>query len=355
MAGEGRRGRAMSSVPSLRAQFTVREIDATGIVDIPARELLKLAGIDPDRVDDPAATVPLRQLAAVYELAAERSGDAAFGLHVGEHARTLAQDIFDYALLSRPTIAQGFEALKPLLAAVYPEAETKLFVRDSVAGFSYRMDPREARMQRHRCEALITGVTKLAARALGRDDPPISVSFQHGRPADVSEHARILRAPCYFDCPVAEILFPSALLEAPVVTADPNLSAVLDRHVHDLLTRLPTSSRFSDQVRRALVEAFRARPPTLAGLAKRLGVSERTLQRRLHEEGTSLQALTEDVRHELSLEYLRDPSLSVGEVGGRLGYSSLAAFSRAFRRWRGVSPAAHRRANLRSSLRGATR
>src|SRR5262249_44403754 len=105
----------------------------------------------------------------------------------------------------------------------------------------------------------------------------------------------------------------------------------------------PTSLRFADRVRKALADAFRSGLPTLAGLARRLGVSERTLQRRLKEEGTSLQVLTEDVRHELSLEYLRDPSLSVSDVGQRVGYSSLAAFSRAFRRWRGVSPAAHRR------------
>ncbi|MGH7439365.1 MAG: helix-turn-helix transcriptional regulator, partial [Polyangiaceae bacterium] len=88
----------------------------------------------------------------------------------------------------------------------------------------------------------------------------------------------------------------------------------------------------------------RAGPPALSQLARAMGVSERTLQRRLGEEGTTVQHLTEDVRHELSLEYLRDRSLSVGEVADRLGYSSLAAFSRAFRRWRGVSPAAHRRA-----------
>jgi AraC-like DNA-binding protein len=146
-----------------------------------------------------------------------------------------------------------------------------------------------------------------------------------------------------FDCPATEIRFAADLLLAPVATADPNLSAVLDRHVHDLLIRLPTSVRFSDRVRRTLLEAFGEGPPTLPRLAKRLGVSERTLQRRLNQEGTSLQKLLEDVRHELSLEYLRDSKLSVADVGLRLGYSSLAAFSRAFRRWTGASPAARRR------------
>jgi len=330
-------------VPSLRAQFMIREIDAAGVIDVPARELCTAIGLDVARLDDPGVMVPLRQIAAVYEEAARRSGDDAFGLHVGEHARPLGQDILDYAVMSRPTLGEAFKELQPLITAMYPEAEIKLFVRESAAGFSYRMDPSEARMQRQRCEALATSVTKIAERALRRQEPPLAVTFQHSRPRDLSEHQRIFRAPIDFDCPAIEIRFPASLLLVPVASADPNLSAVLDRHVHDLLARLPTSLRFSERVRRTLLEAFREGSPSLPRLAKRLGVSERTLQRRLSEEGRSLQGLIEDVRHELSLEYLRDPNLSVAAVGMRLGYSSLAAFSRAFRRWTGVSPGAHRR------------
>jgi AraC-like DNA-binding protein len=333
----------MSLVPSLRAQFMAREIDASGLLHVPARDLFREAGIDPAAMDDPEAMLPLQRIADVYERAALRCGDEAFGLHVGERGRPVAQDVIDYAVMSRPTMAAAFEALAPLSRALYPEAEIDLFVCDATAGFRYRMAPGEARAQRHRCEALVTTVTKIAERATGRSDAPLSVSFQHARPRDTSEHARIFRAPVSFDCPASEILFRSDLLVAPLATSDPNLSAVLDRHVRELVGRLPTSARLADRVRRALREALRAGSPGLAPLARRLGVSDRTLQRRLREEGTTLQVLVEDVRHELSLEYLRDPALSVADVGQRLGYSSPAAFSRAFRRWRGVSPAAHRR------------
>jgi AraC-like DNA-binding protein len=343
----------MTSVPSLRAQFMVREIDASGLLDVPARDLLADVGIDPAALDDAGAMLSLQAISEIYERAAARIGDGAFGLHVGENARPVLRDVFDYAVMSRPTIAAAFEELQPLIAVLYPEAEVKLVVHKGTAGFSYRMAPKEAKAQRHRCEALVTTVKKIAERAIGHaDPPPLSVSFQHAAPADTSEHTRVFRAPVRFDCPASEILFEAHVLEEPVATADPNLSAVLDRHARDLLARLPRSARFGDQVRRALVAAFTRRgPPSLAVLARTMGVSERTLQRRLGEEGTTLQTLTEDVRHELSLEYLRDRALSVGEVADRLGYSSLAAFSRAFRRWRGVSPAAHRRA-ARSIPRG---
>jgi AraC-like DNA-binding protein len=321
----------------------MREIDAAGVLDVPVREICQLVGLDVAHLDDPGAMVSLQSLADVYEAAAHETRDDAFGLHVGELARPVALDILDYAVMSRPTIAQAFEAVRPLVAAMYPEAEIRLFVRDKTAGFSYRMDAREARAQRHRCEALVTTVRKIAERAVGRSDPPLSVAFQHAAPQSTSEHRRIFRAPVHFDCPAAEILFSPEWLVHPVPTADPNLCTVLDRYVQELLARLPKSFRFSDRARQALFEAFRSGAPSLPQLAKRLGVSERTLQRRLQEERTSLQALTDGVRHELSLEHLRNPSLSLCEVADRLGYSSLAAFSRAFRRWRGVSPAEHRR------------
>jgi AraC-like DNA-binding protein len=336
----------MTSVPSLRAQFMVREIDASGLLDVPARELLAGVGLDVASLDDADALLPLQAIADIYERAAERLKDDAFGLHVGENARPILRDVVDYAVMSRPTIAAAFEELQPLLAVLYPEAEIQLVVRRGTAGFSYRMAPKEAKAQRHRCEALVTTVKKIAESALGRTEPPpISVSFQHAQPDDTSEHARIFRAPVRFDCPACEILFEAEILDAPVATADANLSAVLDRHARDLLARLPKSSRFGDQVRRTLIASFaRTGPPTLSELARTMGVSDRTLQRRLGDEDTTVQVLIEDVRHQLSLELLRDRSLSIGEVADRLGYSSLAAFSRAFRRWRGVSPAAHRRA-----------
>jgi|HubBroStandDraft_2_1064218.scaffolds.fasta_scaffold26099_3 AraC-like DNA-binding protein len=335
-----------ATVPSLRAQFLVREFDAARVVDLPALDLCRLAGIDVDVLSDPVARVPLRLLARVYDLAAERSGDDALGLHVGERAGPGVTDLVDYAFISRPTLARAFEDLHALVAPLYPEAEISLLVDDRVATFGYRIDASEAPHHRHRCEALMTSVLKLAERALGTRKPLVRVAFQHPRPADTAEHQRIFAAPVHFDWPANELVFDAHWLRVPLATADANLSAVLDRHLHDLASRIPASQSkpFSHDVRRRLAQVFRSGTIALPALAKSLGVSERTFQRRLREEGTSLQELVDTVRAELSLSLLGDSDLSLAEVADRLGYASLGAFSRAFRRWRGLSPAAHRKA-----------
>jgi AraC-like DNA-binding protein len=70
-------------------------------------------------------------------------------------------------------------------------------------------------------------------------------------------------------------------------------------------------------------------------------MSERTLRRRLAEEGTSLRALVDEVRATLAAEFLRSGSLTVAEIAHRLGYVEQSSFSQAFKRWHGVSPRAY--------------
>lgn len=289
--------------------------------------------------------VPLRQIAEVYEQAARQSGDEALGLHVGERSGPRIVDLVDYALLCRATLAKAYEDLQPLIAAFYPEGELTLSEHDDVAVFTYRPDSQKAEGQRHQCEALLVSVMKLAQLAVGQPAPLLGVSFQHAEPRDVSEHNRIFAAPLRFNWPTNELAFAAHWLRVPLATADANLRAVLDRHLSDLLARVPSGKSFSSDLRRHVLRAYRSGLVDLPLLTKSLGVSKRTLQRRLREDGTSMHELTEDVRRELSLTLLRQHDLSLEEISRRLGYASLSAFSRAFRRWRGISPTAHRKAD----------
>src|SRR5579864_6832827 len=274
-------------VPSLRAQFMIREIDAARVLDLPARELCAAVGMDLAQLDDPIALIPLRQIAEVYLEAARRTGDDTFGLHVGERSGTSIVDLLNYAVISRPTLAKAYEDLRPLIARLYPEGELSLFAREGVAVFSYRIDAHEAEINRQRCEALMASVLKLARRGLGREEPVIGVTFQHARPRDMSEHARIFQGPITFGWPANEMQFSAHWLSVPLATADANLCAVLDRHLVDLFARMPSADSFAHDVRGRLLRSLRSGQINLSRLAKGLGVSERTLQRRLEEEGTS--------------------------------------------------------------------
>jgi len=118
---------------------------------------------------------------------------------------------------------------------------------------------------------------------------------------------------------------------------------VLERRVRDVIARLPPT--MDGVVRRArfhLREELERGHPTAASVGRQLGMSARSLHRRLREEGTTLRRLLDALRLELGQRYLRE-GVSIDETAFLLGYSEASAFQRAFRRWTGWTPAAYRR------------
>ena len=159
----------------------------------------------------------------------------------------------------------------------------------------------------------------------------------------MSEHERVFSAPLAFRAPRNEVVVDAAVLDVPLVRADPRLSEVLDQHVRDLVERMPAEQSLSDQVRRTVRDAFPRGDFGLEAVGRRMGMGARTLQRSLSSEGASHRQIVEQVRHEFALHYLAETRVPIKEVASLLGYSELRAFYRAFERWTGLPPAAYRR------------
>jgi AraC-like DNA-binding protein len=175
--------------------------------------------------------------------------------------------------------------------------------------------------------------------------PDLEVCFLHPRPADVSEYERTFpTGRLRFEAPFNGFVFPKEYLELPVQGADPHLHAVLRKHADAMLAELPRAQSLTERARDLVVKELAGGTPTLGHVARRLALSERTLARRLDEEGTTFKALLEDSRRRLSLRYVRESELAFGEIAFLLGFSQTAAFYRAFRRWTGQTPLEWRRA-----------
>jgi AraC-like DNA-binding protein len=113
---------------------------------------------------------------------------------------------------------------------------------------------------------------------------------------------------------------------------------VLNRHAAELLEKLPQENGIVDGVRRALAESLRGGDASISAVSKRLGMSARTLQRKLSDLGTSHQELLDDMRRDLSRKYLQESGMAICEVAFLLGFSDTSVFHRAFRRWTGETP-----------------
>jgi AraC-like DNA-binding protein len=139
-----------------------------------------------------------------------------------------------------------------------------------------------------------------------------------------------------------------AALDLPHVAPDAGLVSLAERHLDRCAGDLPPVETFSRRVRRVLMEELQLGEPTLARLAARLRMSERTVQRRLGDDGTSMQALLDEVRCQISVRQLAESSRTIAEISYAVGFAEVRAFHRAFKRWTGSTPAAYRQSRAAS-------
>ena len=119
---------------------------------------------------------------------------------------------------------------------------------------------------------------------------------------------------------------------------DPVLRTFLEGQADAILANMPARTGVAVDVRRALASRIGADGTRMSAIARHLGISERTLQRRLADDGVSYQELVEEVRRAAAGRYLDESALAIGEIAYLLGYSEPAAFHRAFKRWYGTTP-----------------
>jgi AraC-like DNA-binding protein len=185
----------------------------------------------------------------------------------------------------------------------------------------------------------------MAALHLRPEDAPLplEVQFAHAAPAHAAMFADVFFAPVRFDCEHNATVFPVAMLNHPMRTADPILHATLTRLADRELEALDERSAFPSRVRTAIEQEL-TKGAAMQAVAARLHVSPSALRTRLRQHDTSYLVLLDSLRRELAKRALRQSQRSVSEIAYELGFANPTAFHRAFRRWFGVPPVAYRNA-----------
>lgn len=311
--------------PSLRAAALAAGPFAAGELD------------DPDRLVDLESTLRLTRAAA--ELAADDS----LGLHAGEQWELGALGVLSYAVLNAPTVGTGLRNLDRYGRLHLQGGRVWVETSGELASLCYRLDVPDLELARQHCEGAAVVGLRIVRQLAGEPLRPRRVAFGHRRPADTSEHARIFGCELEFARPGANAVleFDAAALAREVSSADRRLFPLIERHL-DALVADRAPDVWLEQVRSALAESLCDGNPTIREIARTLGTSVRTLQRRLEQRGAVFKDLVSETRLELAQRYLAGDT-SLTEIAFLLGYSVLSAFDRAFRRWTGETPRAARR------------
>ena len=173
---------------------------------------------------------------------------------------------------------------------------------------------------------------------------PLAVRFRHPPPPATAAHERAFDCPVAFEADMDALLVPAAALSRPNRLGDEGITRYLLKQLDAELGQRTAGQSFADTVKDAVGQSLSEGAPRMVEVARRLGMSERTLHRRLGEEGVSFQRLVEDARRALAEGLLVQTDYSLAEIAFLTGFSEQSAFTRAFRRWLDQTPAAYREA-----------
>lgn len=307
-----------------------------------AAAALDLAIADTDRAWLATAGPERLPAARFYRLLDElvERTDASIGVRLGQQARPGSFSALGYLAMSSRTLGEAVALLPRFESLVLEQGLTELetqgeqvWVRWSTATM-----PAPAILEDFILAAWVT----LGRWLTGRELAPSQVAFRHAAPADPSVFRTVFGAELVFDSPRAGVLFPRDWLDLPVLQADAELHALMLARAEALQATAPGGGPYSRQVRALLPDLLPRQQATMAAVAHALGLSERTLRRRLADEATRFHDLLQAQRQALARHYLNDPGLSLLDIALLLGYAEHSAFTTAFRQWQGMSPQQYR-------------
>jgi AraC-like DNA-binding protein len=320
-------------------------MEAASALGLDVDQLLARSGLARAALEDIDGRIDGASLLLLWELVAEQAGDPFFGLHAGERfvsAKTI--HIVGYAARNCLTLGDCYERTERFGRLTNEASEIALRVEGDRAIMRVGPLPGFPIWPRCYAEMALTAYITLGQKWTGVALGTIGATFQHAAPADVSEYTRIFGAQVRFGAPKNELILPAPTLELPLREPDPSLREYLDLRAAVMLASVKEGHDFENVVRSKMDEVLANGTPTLGAVARRLGMSGRTLQRRLTEEGLSFSDVVDDVRKTAALGLIENPRFSVFEVAALAGYRDAQSFRAAFVRWTGVTPRDYRRA-----------
>ncbi|GAA0256897.1 AraC family transcriptional regulator [Saccharothrix mutabilis subsp. mutabilis] len=302
---------------------------------VPAPDLLAGSGITPARLADPTAEVDADQeLRVVRNLAAHLPNA---GVEVGTRYHATTFGVLGFAFLSAATVQDAVDtALRYLDLSFAFTAPTAALEHDHlVIGLHPRSLPADVStfLVERDLAAIHTVINELAPGGA----PTLSVAFTHQPPADTRPHHDTFGVHPTFATHHNRLVVDATVLRRTLPLANPETTAACEQQCRTLATRRRDRQGVTSAVRDLLRHSERFTEP-MSTVARSLGLSTRTLRRRLAESGTTYQILLDQARAERATALLDQHRWSVEQIATRLGFAEAASFIHAFRRWHGTTP-----------------
>ena len=320
----------------------VRAIVATAeACGVDRAKLFDAVQLAPETIEGALGFVPLAKTVEIWSAAEKLSGDPHFGLKMGARVRPGYLSIVAYAMMSCGNFTEALLQAQRYQRLISEGGKLELRLEEPLASIVYWPQTDELAFSRHQIEAVLVVIIGFGRWLVSQELSPVEVRFTHPEPAETAEHRRVFGCPVVFGATENSIVLDRSWLEKPLPESDPQLhrthAAQADRRLSEM-----DAQNVPEQIA-AILEGSGHFHGTRGHMAHRLGLSRRTLQRRLAETGTTFRVLVDAYRHRAAAALLADPEISISEVGFLIGFAEPSTFYRAFKRWEGIPPAQYRR------------
>jgi len=292
--------------------------------------LLKRANLSVQQVKNPRLRIAVKDQIKFLNLVAGKLQDEFLGIRLAQAIDLRELGLLYYVMASSDTLGDGLRRAARYSTIQNEGVQVKYHADKLVTvTFHYLGVPRQ--FDRHQIEFFITILLRACRKFSGLALVPLRVKLMHHRSRLPSEIKRLFGAHVEFACDADEVVYAGSIARAPSANADPYLNALLVRYCDEVIAkRRKNSTTWQLKVENAIV------PLLPHGHA--LGVSRRTLARRLAAEGLTFRKVLDSLRFDLARRYLREKELPISEVAWLLGYHETSALNHAFKRWSGSTP-----------------
>jgi AraC-like DNA-binding protein len=307
--------------------------------------ILAAAGVDRVVVNDPDRRVPIVQFGRLWQAAYELADDPDLALHAIEVLPFGAYRVIDFLIWNAPTLGDALAKVSDYFPLINDVVRLPFVVGDRSATLAVEAPSDPAVVTRPYAEYVLGAVFLRTRVNMQQPYRLARVEFTHPRPASIREHERIFACPVVFGAQACQLVIGRQAWDAPRTGADRTLFSILDGHARTLLDQRPADGTIVGRVREAIGAGLRGGDPGLLSVARQLGMSPRTLQRRLSEHNAIFNEMLDTMRFVAAKSYLAQKNIAATEIAYLLGFAEQSSFNRAFRRWAGQTPREFRRTN----------
>lgn len=303
-----------------------------------SQSVLSRSGLQQRCYEQPNQHIPLNLYLNSMHEAAKSTGNEHFGLSFGEQFQPEGLGLFGFYAISSPTLHAALLGMQDYFPIFQRNSLLKVTIKKDICDVEYRLLDGDIMDRRQDAELTIGMINNVIKRAMGSEWSPLAIEFQHPALVNAVPHKHAFQCDVSFQKEANRIRFRTHCLEQPMPEANAMLNNIAIGSMLELTKAVLPALSMRQRVKSEILDLLPQGRASLEDIAIRLNMPTRSLQRRLTEEQCSYKSVLNEVREELALYYLSYNQVNISEIAYRLGYSEISAFTRAFSRWKDVSP-----------------